>query len=208
MNKMRIETLSDGVFSIAMTLLIIEVHVPTVPDGAYSMIGLWNGLLHLVPQIASYVVSFTVIAMYWTSHHALFHFFTKTVNRTFVQLNMLYLMLLAFIPFSTALLGTYHSNLLAIWIYGANIIAMGMAQVALFLYALRSREIEIHEVSSRMLTQAKIRTLLTPTFALLAMIIAIFSEPLAFSLFMFPVVFNLVPGTLDATERFFGITIR
>ena len=58
------------------------------------MIGLWNGLLHLVPQIASYVVSFTVIAMYWTSHHALFHFFTKTVNRTFVQLNMLYLMLL------------------------------------------------------------------------------------------------------------------
>ena len=208
MNKARIEALSDGVFAIAMTLLVIEIHVPVVPDGAYSMIGLWNALMHLLPSIASYVVSFTVIAMYWTSHHALFHFFTKTVNRTLLQFNMLYLMLLAFIPFSTALLAAYHSNLLAIWIYGANIIAMGAAQFLLFYYALRSKEVDMHDISSRTITQAKIRVLLTPSFAFLAMVIAIVSEPLAFFCFIFPVVFNLVPGTLDATERFFGITIR
>ena len=208
MNKARIEALSDGVFSIAMTLLIIEIHVPSVPDGGYSTIGLWNALLHLAPSIASYVVSFTVLAMYWTSHHALFHFFTKTVDRSLSQLNMFYLMLLAFIPFSTALLGAYHSNILAIWVYGANILAMGAAQFALFLYALRSKDVDLHEISSRTVTQAKIRMLLTPSFAALAMISAIVSEPLAFALFIFPVIFNLVPGSLDATERFLGITIK
>ena len=208
MNKARIEALSDGVFSIAMTLLVIEIHVPVIPDGAYSMLSLWNSLVHLMPSIASYVVSFTVIAMYWTSHHALFHFFTKTVNRTLLQLNMLYLMLLALIPFSTALLATYHTNLLAVWVYGANILAMGAAQYGLFIYALRSKEIDLHSIVSRTITQAKIRALLTPSFAFIAMIVAIVSEPLAYFLFIFPVIFNLVPGTLDATERFLGVTIR
>jgi uncharacterized membrane protein len=208
MNKTRIEMLSDGVFAIAMTLLVIEIHVPVVADGAYSMVSLWKGLAHIFPSVASYVVSFTVLAMYWTSHHALFHFFTKTVNRTLLQLNMLYLMLLALIPFSTALLAAYHTNLLAVWVYGMNIVAMGAAQYGLFIYALRSKEVDLHEIPSRTITQAKIRALLTPSFALLAMIVAIVSWPLAFFLFMFPVLFNLVPGTLDATERFFGITIR
>jgi uncharacterized membrane protein len=208
MNKARIEALSDGVFSIAMTILIIEIHVPVVADGAYSLLGMWNALSGLLPAVASYAVSFTVLAMYWTSHHALFHFFTKTVDRTLLQLNMLYLMLLVFIPFSTALLSNYHTNLVAVWLYGVNIIAMGVAQYILFIYAIRSKEIERHNISSRMITQAKVRILLTPSFAFLAMLIAIISEPLAFFMFIFPVVFNLVPGSLNATERFFGITIR
>lgn len=208
MNKARIEALSDGVFAIAMTILVIEIHVPEITDGGYSMIGLWSALTHLFPSIASYVVSFTVLAMYWTSHHALFHFFTKTVNRTLLQLNMLYLMLLALIPFSTALLAAYHTNLLAVWVYGANIIAMGLAQFLLFYYALHTDEVAMRDISSRTITQAKIRVMLTPSFALLAMIAAIFSAPLAFFFFMFPVLFNLIPGSLDATERFLGIQIR
>lgn len=200
--------LSDGVFAIAMTLLVIEVHVPDVVDGAYSWIGLWSGLVDLFPMVASYVVSFTVLAMYWTSHHAMFHFFTKNVNRTLLQLNMLYLMFLAFIPFSTELLGTYPSNILAIWVYGSNIILMGITAFGMFMYAQRSKEIEMHDLEHRTMTQAKIRILLTPAFALLAMLVAFVSIPIAFLLFVFPVIFNLMPGTLNATERFFGVTIR
>ena len=208
MNKIRVEALSDGVFAIAMTLLVIEVHVPHIADGAYSAIGLWSALGTLFPMFASYVVSFTVIAMYWTSHHAMFHFFTKNVNRTMVQINMLYLMFLAFIPFSTELLGTYPTNILAIWVYGANIILMGVTAFGMFLYAQRSKEIEMHDLEHRTMTQAKIRILLTPLFAFLAMIVAFVSIPLAFMLFVFPVIFNLIPGTLNATEKFLGITIR
>ncbi len=208
MNKLRLEAMSDGVFAIAMTLLIFQVHVPTIPDGAYSVLGLWKSLVQLVPAIASYVVSFSVIAMYWTSHHAMFHFFTKSVNRTLVQINMLYLMILAFVPFSTELLGTYHTNILAIWVFGMNIIALGAVAYGMFLYAIHSKEVDMHDVPHRTMTQAKIRLLLTPSFAFLALLVAIMSAPLAFLLFIFPIVFNLIPGSLDSTEQFFGITIR
>ncbi len=208
MNKARVEAISDGIFAISMTLLVIEVHVPHVADGAYSWIGLWGGITDILPMIASYVVSFTVLAMYWTSHHAMFHFFTKNVNRAMLQINMLYLMFLAFIPFSTELLGTYPTNVLAVWIYGANIICMGLTAFGMLLYAQRSHEIEMHDLEHRTMTQAKIRILLTPAFALLAMIVAFVSIPCAFLLFIFPVIFNLIPGTLNATEKFLGITIR
>ncbi len=208
MNKARVEALSDGVFAIAMTLLVIEVHVPHIQDGGYSWIAMWNALSSLMPMIASYVISFTVLAMYWTSHHAMFHFFTKNVNRAMLQMNMLYLMFLAFIPFSTELLGTYPTNIVAVWVYAVNIILMGSTAFVMFLYAQRSKEIEMHDLEHRTMTQAKIRILLTPSFALLAMIVAFVSIPLAFILFIFPVIFNLIPGTLNATEKFLGITIR
>ena len=208
MNKLRLEAMSDGVFAIAMTLLVFQVHIPTIPDGAYSVLGLWNALIDILPLISSYVVSFTVIAMYWTSHHAMFHFFTKSVNRTLVQINFLYLMLLAFVPFSTELLGTYSTNILALWVYGANIIALGSTAYGMFMYAIHSHEVDMHDVPHRTITQAKIRILLTPSFALLSMFVAFISTPLAFLLFVFPVIFNLIPGSLDRSERFLGITIR
>ena len=208
MNKARIEALSDGVFSIAMTILIIEIHVPQIADGAYSIMSLWNALVGIFPHLASYVVSFTVLAMYWTSHHALFHFFTKSVNRMLVQLNMLYLMFLVFIPFSTNLVGTYPTNIFAVWVYGANIIMMGVIAFVMFTYSIRSNDIDLHEISSRVITQAKIRLLLTPSFAFIAMIVATISIPLSLFFFIFPVIFNLIPGSLNATERFFGVTIR
>ncbi len=200
--------MSDGVFAIAMTLLVFQVHVPTIADGAYSVLGLWNALVDILPLITSYVVSFTVIAMYWTSHHAMFHFFTKSVDRTLVQINMLYLMLLAFVPFSTQLIGAYSTNILAVWVYGLNIIALGGTAFGMFMYAIHSREVDMHDVPNRTITQAKIRLLLTPAFALLAMIAAFVSSGFAFLLFVFPVIFNLIPGSLDRAERFLGITIK
>ena len=208
MNKLRLEAMSDGVFAIAMTLLVFQVHVPTIADGAYSVLGLWNALVDILPLITSYVVSFTVIAMYWTSHHAMFHFFTKSVDRTLVQINMLYLMLLAFVPFSTQLIGAYSTNILAVWVYGLNIIALGGTAFGMFMYAIHSREVDMHDVPNRTITQAKIRLLLTPAFALLAMIAAFVSSGFAFLLFVFPVIFNLIPGSLDRAERFLGITIK
>ena len=208
MNKLRLEALSDGVFAIAMTILVFDIHVPVVGDGNYSILGLWSALLTLLPNIASYVVSFTVLAMYWTSHHAMFHFFAKSVDRVLVQINMIYLMFLVFIPFTTALLGKYHTNILVVWIYGCNIVFLGLTAYGMFMYALHSKEIETHDVSHRTITQAKIRVLLTPSFAILAMLVGLISEPLAFFFFLFPVIFNLVPGSLNAVERFFGITVR
>src|SRR6185436_5693378 len=106
MNKVRVETLADGVFAIAMTLLILDVKLPEM-EGVASNAELWSAILALWPNVVAYVFSFMILAVAWMNHHFLFHFFAKAVNRQLNLLNMLYLMVIAFLPFSADLLGRH-----------------------------------------------------------------------------------------------------
>ena len=208
MNKERLEALSDGVFAIVMTLSVFSIHIPAVPDGAYSTLGLWNALGALFPLIVSYVVSFTILALYWTSHHAFFHFFTSTIDQTLTQLNMLYLMFIVCIPFTAELLGKYHENILAVWIYGANVLVLGAIFYGMYAYSTHSPNIELVPMTHHAKIQTIVRILLTPAFALLAMFAAFVSIPFAFFLFMLPAVFNIFPTALNKVEHLCGLTIK
>lgn len=200
MNKTRLENLSDAFFAIIMTLLVIELHVPEIPPTAETKVFL-EALWHNLPLFGGYFISFIVLSMFWVSHHALFHFFTKTVNRIFIQINMLYLMLLALIPFSTHLLSSYHQNTVAVIVYGLNILLISLTSLGMFLYALKSKEVETHEVSPRLMMQAKTRLTITPIFTLIGIFISFFAIPLAMFFYAFPVLFNIIPGTLDFIEK-------
>lgn len=205
MNKTRLEFLSDGVFAIVMTLLAIEIKVP-------EHIGTGEELLHnlqeLAPLFLGYFMSFAILTMFWLSHHGLYNYFTKTVNRQMVILNMLYLSFIALVPFSTHLLGEYPMYPFAVAVYGFNILCISLVAAAVFYYAIWSKEIDTHEYSSRIFKQAKIRLWLTPAFNILGLVTVLFSIPLALFLFAFPIVFNVLPGTLDTTEKFFGLKIE
>jgi uncharacterized membrane protein len=98
----RIEAFSDGVFAIAITLLIIEIGVPHV-EGEGS---LGDKLLDLWPSYAAYVLSFVTIGIYWVNHHAFFRLFHSTTH-FFLMIHVLFLMAIAFLPFPTAVLGEY-----------------------------------------------------------------------------------------------------
>lgn len=87
----RIEFFSDGVFAIAITLLIIEIKVPHLPDGAT---GLGNALINLWSHYFAYVLSFLMIGIYWVNHHYLFGLFRRT-NHIFGLLNVFFLMCIA-----------------------------------------------------------------------------------------------------------------
>ena len=101
----RLEMFSDGVFAIAITLLILEIKLPHHEDlERYG--SLYNYLMHLWPSYTAYIVSFMVIGIYWSNHHWLFSFVKKT-NHVFNLLNIVFLMTVAFIPFPTAILGEY-----------------------------------------------------------------------------------------------------
>lgn len=200
MNKNRLEALSDGVFSIVMTILIFDVKIPTlaVVDDAHFT----AALVPLAPLLASYFVSFTVLAMFWVSHNYFYGSFTLIINRQLVLLNMLYLSLIALIPFSARLVGEYASLKGTVIIYGINVLLIGIVASTVLHYAIRSDEIDISHVSSRLLKQARIRSLLTPVFTFFGIVAAAMNGlPLALFLFAFPIVFNMVPGTLDFTER-------
>jgi uncharacterized membrane protein len=97
----RLEAFSDGVFAIAITLLVIEVRVPHAEEGE-----LVHALLAQWPSYAAYAISFAVIGIMWVNHHGLMDLVAR-VDRPLLFLNLMLLMFIAFMPFSTALLAEH-----------------------------------------------------------------------------------------------------
>jgi uncharacterized membrane protein len=98
MNKSRVEAFSDGVFAIAITLLVLTIAKPThYGDLGHQLASRW-------PSFAAYVVSFAIIGIMWLNHHSLFSSFER-VDRGLFYLNMLLLLTITFLPYPTGVLG-------------------------------------------------------------------------------------------------------
>src|SRR5215472_4667668 len=136
MSKTRLEAFSDGVFAIVITLLILNVHVP---DGRTLTLG---GLRPLVPPLATFVLSFIMVGVYWIAHHHMLHFI-KQVNRRLLWLNRLVLLCVVFIPFPASLLGTGFNNPLAVRLYGLSLIATNASGLFFWLYATNHPELVV-----------------------------------------------------------------
>lgn len=124
LTKTRIEALSDNVFSIAMTLLVLELKVPEVPGSSADAELLWR-LLELWPKLQSYMISFASLAFFWMNHHFQFHFIRRT-DVVILLLNFLILLHIAFLPFSTALLGDYPHSRVGVIAYGGNLTVLSL----------------------------------------------------------------------------------
>lgn len=103
MTSARLETFSDGVFAIAITLLVLELGVEA---GTHD---LGRQLLHIWPSYLAYVTSFLTIGVIWVNHHALFNFVDR-VDRALLFLNTLLLLVVAFTPFPTRLIAEFLRN--------------------------------------------------------------------------------------------------
>ncbi len=142
MRSARLEAFSDGVFAIAITLLVLEVRVPEAEPGRLAA-----ALLHEWPSCAGYVASFMIIGIIWVNHHAMFEQIRR-VDRMLLFLNLLLLMCVSFIPFPTALLADYvragHDQRVAALVYGGTMTAMGLAFSSIWSYA-RSRKLLLRQ---------------------------------------------------------------
>ena len=101
----RIEAFSDGVFAIAITLLILELKVPP-HESVHSVNDLWNALVQLWPSYFAFLLSFGIILVSWVNHHYLFNVLDKS-SRPFLYANGFLLLTITFMPFPTALLAEY-----------------------------------------------------------------------------------------------------
>ena len=127
---------SDAVFAIAITLLIIEVRLPALPDHPTDA-DIVAALRATLPSIFAYVLSFATIGLYWLSHWRRWRFIAR-VNERLVGLNLLLLGLVAFIPFPTALIGEQGDHVSVVIIYALSLSAAGIAGPLTWLYAWRS----------------------------------------------------------------------
>jgi uncharacterized membrane protein len=126
----RVLAFSDGLFAIAMTLLVVSVTVPNISDHN-SVHELADGLNDRLPDLSSFFISFAVIGRYWLAHHR-FISLLGAVDQPLINLNLIYLAFIAFLPFPTALLGEYFENPLSIVIYAVSVGVVSGWEVVLF----------------------------------------------------------------------------
>lgn len=129
----RVIAFSDGIFAIAMTLLVVEVAVPTLQD-ADSIRELADQLNEMSEQIISFFISFAVIGRYWLAHHSFVADLAR-IDSGLIFRNLVYLALIAFVPFPTALLGDYFYNPLAVSLYAVVIAIVSGLEVVMFRHA-------------------------------------------------------------------------
>jgi uncharacterized membrane protein len=208
MFKSRLEALSDGIFAIVFTLLVIEIKVPEQLKNRNAA-ELWHVLSDLTPLFFGFTVSFVVLAMFWMAHNFVHGILTKNTTREMMYLNLIFLALISLVPFSAHLIGRYLDVDLAVIIYGIHILLISLVSNIMLQYALISKEIDTSHNSTRLIKQARIRQLLTFGFMLVGVIAAYFSfTSLAFGLYMFPILFNVIPGSLNFIEKTFGLKIE
>jgi uncharacterized membrane protein len=134
----RIEAFSDGVIAVAITLLILDIHVPNVPKD------LLQALLHQWPSYLGYVTSFLVITIFWANHHNMFRHIHQ-VDYALLLINAFFLMCIAFIPFVTALITKYITSPTeqhtAAIVYGATLLLNGILFNSIWWYAVWKRRL-------------------------------------------------------------------
>ena len=133
-NPTRVEAFSDGVFAIAITLLILEIKVP------HAEHGLWAGLVALWPSFVAFLMSFIVILIMWVSHHGLLRM-VEAVNYPILFANGLLLLTVTFVPFPTAVLAEHLATAeasAAVAFYCATFVVNGLVWNLLFRAIVRS----------------------------------------------------------------------
>ncbi len=175
----RILALSDGVFAIALTLLILEIAIPATTsddDLGQALLGLW-------PRYLAYLLSFLVIARFWVIHHQTFRLIVRD-NATLVWLNFVLLLFIAFLPFPTAVLGSHEGAPAAAVLY-AVALCLTSGSSAGYLWYASGRSNLMRDVGRARRRAMRARSMSGPVFFALTVPVAAFAPYVAEALWVF-----------------------
>jgi len=133
--KNRLEALADGVFAIVMTLLVLELSIPVIAESSVN-VELIEKLLELWPKFLVYMLSFVVLGTMWIFHHSTFHYISRSDGKL-AWMNIILLMFVALIPFSSSLLGEYSIAQVAVAVFGANVLLPTTIGTLVWIYIIR-----------------------------------------------------------------------
>jgi uncharacterized membrane protein len=134
----RIEALSDGLFAIAMTLIVLEIGVPDPTAVGHDEQALWTALVHLGPRILTYAMSFLTLGIFWNGQQTQLHYLERA-DRNFTWIQLAFLAAVATMPFSTSLLAEFIDLRTALLIYWLDLLALGVLLLWGWNYAVRHR---------------------------------------------------------------------
>jgi len=135
-NLDRLAGISDGIFAVGMTLLVLGLSVPTLTVGATEG-DLWQALLRLGPNVLVYAMSFMTLGIFWVGQGTQLNLLARS-DRNYTWLQLLFLLAVTLVPFSTGLLARFPGFRLALVVYWLNIVFLGMTLLAGLQYGLRA----------------------------------------------------------------------
>lgn len=169
----RVEALTDGIFAIAMTILALNIAVPSVPTESAVMEiprflkGLWHVLLN-------YAISFILLGVFWIIHHRQFHRI-KHIDEKLLWLNMLNLMFIVLIPFSTSLMSGYDNVQIADVVFEINLLIAGLFCFLQWSYATKNRHLVDPELDQSIIDAGKKKNLVIPLVSIAGMALSFIS---------------------------------
>ena len=166
--KTRIETLTDGIFAVTMTLLVLELKLPERPHA--SSLDWSTAVSFIEPRALSYVVSFVVLCVFWTGHVRMMRLVRHT-DHGFIWLNLLFLLATTFVPFTTSLGADYRLQIVDV-IYGVNIAVILGVQFLLWQRILSRPYLHVEQVPDNVARVVRVRYTLAFAVVLLAIALA------------------------------------
>ena len=193
MSTDRTGALSDGIFAIAATLLVLEIHAP---DPASPQ--LWQALAAEWPAYLSYVISFATLGIVWVNHHALLHALVR-VDRSVLFLNLLLLMIVGFVPFPTGFLAAAYreeaGQQVATLLYGGTMLAMASAFALIWTHVVLRTPDSIHLTPHEARARLR-RSWVGPALYAIATLVAVASPSLSLALFAAIALYFVLPGSV------------
>jgi uncharacterized membrane protein len=191
MPKNRLEAFADGIFAFAATLLILNLAVTEGKPLGGELVRIWASYV-------AYAISFTTIGIIWMNHHLVMHQIAR-VDRTFLVLNVLFLMLIAFIPFPTRLLALYVDSpdgQAAAIAYGSTLTLTALAINAVWRYAAHGRRLIREDAEQRVVTGISRSYVPGPVIYFVATVVAVVNPWLSAALFAVIAVFYVLESSV------------
>ena len=154
----RIEGLSDGVFAIVMTLLVLDVRLPVNEMNTEN--GIWISLLHTIPKILTFILSFSVVGLFWTIFNNQFNYIHDS-NRNQIIIAVFYLLFISLLPFSTSFLSEYLWSRVAIGFYILNILLIILMATIHWVYAYHAGMIQTEGQKNAVIHKAMMKRVRT-----------------------------------------------
>ena len=171
--KSRVETLSDGVFAIAMTILVTTLEVPRSVAGI-SPAGLDVLIVRNLSELGAYFLSFILLAIFWWSQHERFRHI-KYIDRTLIVLTVSSLLFVALLPFSTDLIGNFPTYPHIAVIFELNLLLIGVLTYGMWLYTANDSALGSTQTDEVFIATHRNRVLIFPVLSLVAIILALFN---------------------------------
>jgi uncharacterized membrane protein len=200
MKQQRLDGLADGIFAIVMTLLAFDLRVPAIV-GAVNDVTLWHSVVSIFPIFLSFMLSFALLFTYWRAHHFLASVYSKTLTIGLANYNAVFFFFITLVPFTSRLLGQYGSTHVAIILYGANVICIGISLFMMRYHIETSRKIETSPITKADRRSGYIRILFPVFSAFVAIVISFWDTNWSIALFTLAILFNIVPASTNIIHK-------